>query len=129
MSWESPFLFMACTTIDLLEDLTVNKTYLLAGAVIMVGVVMMALATAMLLAMSPDYWDAVGYGTREEVIQKGTEADQYGALFHVGLIVVFIGIAVMAFGLASARSETMRYRPPETVIPPVQYQPGPPGQE
>ena len=102
-----------------------DKTYLTAGIVIMIGIVIMAMAIAMILAVSPNYWNDVAWGTTEDVVKDGKQADLYGALFDVGLMVVFIGIAIMAFGLATARPELTQYRPVETMIPPQQYPPRP----
>lgn len=103
--------------------MVVDRTYLTAGIVIMIGIVLMAMAVAMILAISPNYWNDVAYGTVEDYIKDGKQADLYGALFDVGLMVVFIGIAIIAFGLATARPEPIQYRPVETMIPPQQYPP------
>jgi len=100
-----------------------NKTYLTAGVLIMVGVVIMAMAVAMILAISPNYWNDVAYGTVEDYIKDGKQADLYNALFDLGLLVVFVGIAIIAFGLATAEPKPQQYRPVETVIPPLQYSP------
>jgi len=105
--------------------MVVNKTHLSAGIVIIVGVVIMALAVAMILAISPNYWNDVQYGTTADWVKDGKQADLYGAILDVGLLVVFVGIAIMAFGLATAEPKPAQYRPVETMIPPQQYQPRP----
>lgn len=100
-----------------------DRTHLTAGIVIMIGVVIMAMASAMILAISPHYWNDVGYGTVDDFVKDGKQADLYSTLLDVGLMVVFIGIAIMAFGLASAEPKPQQPRQVETMIPPQQYQP------
>jgi LPS O-antigen subunit length determinant protein (WzzB/FepE family) len=103
--------------------MAMDRTYLSAGIVILVGVVVMAIAVAMLLAISPNYWNDIEYGTTADWVKDGKQADMFSAILDVGLLVVFVGIAIMAFGLASSFSPPPQYRPVETMIPPQQYQP------
>jgi hypothetical protein len=99
-----------------------NKTYMTAGIVMLVGIVIMAITVAMLIAISPNYWNDVAYGTMDEYIQDGKQADLINAFFDVGLLVFFIGIAIMAFGLATAEPKPSSFRQVETVMPLQQYQ-------
>lgn len=102
-----------------------NKTYLTAGIVIVIGVIIMAISVAMMLAISPDYWHDIAYGSAEDYIEDGKLADVFNAIFDVGLLVVFMGIAIVAFGLATAEPKPQQYRPVETMIPSMQYPPPP----
>jgi uncharacterized membrane protein len=100
-----------------------NKIYLSAGIVILIGVVIMAIAVAMLLAISATFWNDLAYGTVEDYIADGKQADLYSVFYDIGLLIVFVGIAIMAFGFASTHSQTPQYRQVETMIPPTQYPP------
>jgi len=102
-----------------------NRTFLSAGIVIIIGVVIMAMAVAMMLAISPNYWNDLQYGTESDWVSDGKQADLFSAIMDVGLLVVFVGVAIMAFGLATAEPKPAQYRPVETIIPPQQYQPRP----
>jgi hypothetical protein len=105
------------------EDDGLDKTHLTAGVMIVVGVVVMAMADAMILATSPKYWNDVGYGTVDDFVKDGKQLDMFSAIFDAGLLVVFVGIAIMAFGLASAVPKPQQPRQVETIIPPARYQP------
>jgi hypothetical protein len=101
--------------------MAMDRTYLSAGIVILVGVVVMAIAVAMILAISPNYWNDIQYGTEADWVKDGKQLDMFGAILDAGLLTVFVGIAIMAFGLASSFSPPQQYRPVETMIPPQQY--------
>ena len=102
-----------------------DKTYLTAGILILVGIIIMAISMSMILAVSPDYWNDAAYGTTDDWVKTGKQLDLYYTIGNLGMIVAFFGIAVIAFGLATAEPKPQQYRPVETVIPPQQYPPRP----
>jgi hypothetical protein len=71
------------------EEWTMDKMYMSAGIVMLVGTVVMAIKLAMMLIGSSH--------------NPGTYNDEMGEdIFTMGLIVFCIGAAIMAFGLANA---------------------------
>jgi len=95
----------------------------------LIGVVLMALATAMMLATSAKFWnDAGGFGSAADYVKDGKQSDVIAAVFDAGFIVSFIGSAIIAFGLASTHAQAPQYRQVETMIPPMQYPPQQPRQ-
>ena len=111
-----------------LEEMSMNKTLLSAGIVVIVGVVIMAIGQAMYVGASNSYWDAAAYGTVEEWLDEGKRSDLYMMVSDVGLMIVGVGVAILAFGLAATEPKPATFRPVETQIPLTQYPPQPPRQ-
>ena len=98
-----------------------NKTLLSAGIVMLVGLVMMMIFNAMNYTASNDYYDTIMTGTAQQMVDAGKEVNLYGLLYHIGLIVVGLGVAILAFGLAVDSSKTERFRQVETEVSMKQY--------
>ena len=111
-----------------LEEMSVNKTLLSAGIVVLVGVVIMAIGLAMYAGASSSYWDAAAYGTVEEWLDEGKRADLYMMVANIGLMIVGVGVAILAFGLAATEPKPGTFRQVEAQVPLTQYPPPPPRQ-
>jgi uncharacterized membrane protein YczE len=100
-----------------------NRVLIVAGIVILIGIAVMAIGIALYAASSSDLWEASGYGPVEEYIKEGKKSDMYWIVSNVGLMVAGVGVAVMAFGLATAEPKPMSYRLVDTQIPLPPYPP------
>ena len=103
-----------------------NKFFLTAGIVIVIGVLLMATGQALYSARSNDYWDKAAYGPLDQWANDGKMMNQYVAISNVGLIFVCLGLAIVAFGLAMGRSTSVQFREVPSSIPLQQLPPEPP---
>jgi hypothetical protein len=101
-----------------------NRVYSTAGIVIVIGVLLMFSGQALLMATSDKYWDDAAYGL-DQWAADGKKRDQYAAISNFGLTIVGLGLAIMAFGLASQRPSQLQFREVPSNIPLEQY-PQPP---
>ena len=85
----------------------------------------MAVGVVLFTTASDDYWNKYPYETFVEVANAGKKMDQYTAVTNFGLIIVGLGLAVLAFGLASQRPSQLQFREVPSHIPLEQY-PQPP---
>ncbi len=102
-----------------------NKVFLTAGIVIIVGVLMMAAGEALYSSTSNTYWDKAAYGPLTEWVAEGKKLDQYMAISNTGLIFLGLGLAIIAFGLAVEKPTRVQFREVPSHIPLEQY-PQPP---
>lgn len=98
-----------------------NKVVMSAGIVILIGLGMMMVFTAMYYVASNDYYDRVATGTTSEWVDAGKRLNLYGMISNFGLIVAGIGVAILAFGLASNGPKGVEFRQVETQVPAIQY--------
>jgi len=105
-----------------------NKVFLTAGIVIIVGVLLMVTGEALYSATTNDYWDKAAYGPLTEWVAEGKKLDQYAAIMNVGLIIMGLGLGIVAFGLATQRQGQVQFREVPSHIPLQQYpqEPQPP---
>ena len=94
-----------------------------AGVIVLVGIVVMVMGEAMYLATSSDYWDKAAYGTAEEWIAAGKQTDLFGFVFDLGMMIAGVGVAILAFGLASIDAKPPQFRQVDTQVPLQQFPP------
>ncbi len=102
-----------------------KRAYAAAGAVIVLGVIIMASGLALFMAASSDYWNALPYGLAGDVAQLGKKVSEYQALMDLGILIIGVGLAVLAFALANDRPSQLQFREVPSHIPLEQY-PQPP---
>ncbi len=101
-----------------------NRVYLTAGVVIVIGVFVMIVGQVLFMASSNNFWK-YNYGPYDLQAAEGEKRDQYTAITFFGLIIMGLGISIMAFGLASQRPSQLQFREVPSHIPLEQY-PQPP---
>ncbi len=102
-----------------------NATYTTAGIIIVIGVLIMAGGQALYSANSNAYWDKAAYGPLDQWVAEGKKLDMYATISNVGLIIIGLGLAILAFGLARDRPSQLQFREVPSHIPLEQY-PQPP---
>jgi len=100
-----------------------KRIYLTAGIAIVIGVLLMATGQALYSANSTSYWDNFPYFSNE-VAAAGKRQDQYMAISNVGTMMMGLGLAIIAFGLAT-EGRPVQFREIPSSIPLQQY-PSPP---
>ena len=103
-----------------------NRVYTTAGIVIVIGVLLMFSGQALYMANSNAYWDKAAYGPLDQWVAEGKRLDQYASISNIGLIIVGLGLAILAFGLASQRPSQLQFREVPSNIPLEQYPQPPP---
>ena len=98
-----------------------NKVVMSAGIVILVGLGTMMVFTAMYYVASNDYYDTLATGRTSDVVDAGKRLNLYDMVYSFGLIVAGIGVAILAFGLASNGRKGVEFRQVETPVPAIQY--------
>ena len=101
-----------------------NRVYSTAGIVIVIGAFLMFTGQALFMSTSDTYWDNAAYGL-DQWAAEGKKRDQYALISSFGLTIVGLGVAILAFGLASQRPSQLQFREVPSNIPLEQY-PQPP---
>ena len=100
-----------------------NKMLFASGVIILVGIAVMAVGTALYAGSSADLWEAAGYGTADEYVKEGKKSDAYWIVQQAGLITAGLGVGVLAIGLSMTERPPMTFRQVETHIPMPPYPP------
>ena len=103
--------------------MALNKVFLVAGIVLLVGIVIIAISDLLLADANDNLWDQWWLGSDEDYMNAGKQVDKYALLWEAGFVTILVGAAIMAFGLATMEPRGIQYRQVETVIPPMQYPP------
>jgi len=102
-----------------------NNIFLMAGIVTIIGFVAMASGQALYMANSNDYWDNVAFQPYERWAKEAKQQDMYMTISNIGLMIMGLGLALVAFGLAKDRPSQMLFREVPSHIP-MQNYPQPP---
>ena len=102
-----------------------NRVFLTAGIVIVIGLAAMATGQALYMANSNAYWDNVAYMPYERWANEAKQQDMYMTISNIGLMIMGLGLAVIAFGLAKERPSQIQFREVPSHIP-MQSYPQPP---
>jgi hypothetical protein len=102
-----------------------NSIFLTAGIVTIIGFVAMASGQALYMANSDDYWDNVPTMPYERWAVEAKQQDMYTTISNIGLMIMGLGLAIVAFGLAKERRPQIQFREVPSHIPMQDY-PQPP---
>ena len=101
-----------------------NRIFTTAGIVIVVGMLLMVVGQVLFSANSSTFWK-YNYGPFDQQAAEGKKRDTYTGIFNLGLIIVGLGLAIIAFGMATQRPPLVQFREVPSHISLEQY-PQPP---
>ncbi len=93
-----------------------SRVFKTAGVIIVIGVFFMAIGQTLYSATSDDFWNKYPY----DVTPEGRLLDQYSAVTNVGIMIIGLGLAIIAFGLAR-QQPSLQFREVPSNIPLDQY--------
>jgi len=102
-----------------------NRAFVAAATVIVVGLITTIAGQVLYLANSSDYWDNIAYHPYEQWANEAKQQELYMIITNLGTILMGFGLAVIAIGLARERPPQVQFREVPSKIPMQQY-PQPP---
>jgi len=80
--------------------MVMKKIFLTAGIVIIIGIIILAVSAIMGYSEAGKYIDAMEIGAVADMADAARNGETYNLMGNFGLLVGFLGIALLAFGFA-----------------------------